>query len=180
MDALIRDITIDAARPDDLAPLHALIESAYRGDGARRGWTHEADMVDGQRTTIDVLAAELDNPAQRILVARDGAAIIGCVALTDQGNGSCYLGMLSVDPGLQAAGLGKRLVDAAEQAARDVFDARRIEMTVVAQRDTLIAWYERRGYRRTGEERPFPYGDARFGAPRRDDLFFIVLERDLG
>ena len=180
MDAVIRDVTIDTARHDDLAPLHALIEGAYRGDGARRGWTHEADMVDGQRTTIDVLAAELDNPAQRILVARDGAAIIGCVALTDQGNGSCYLGMLSVDPGLQAAGLGRRLVDAAEQVARDVFDARRIEMTVVAQRDTLIAWYERRGYRRTGEQRPFPYGDARFGVPRRDDLYFVVLERDLG
>ncbi|MDB5676582.1 MAG: TDP-fucosamine acetyltransferase [Sphingomonas bacterium] len=180
MDSLIRDITIDAAGPDDLAPLHALIEGAYRGDGARRGWTHEADMVDGQRTTIDVLTAELNNPAQRILVARDGTAIIGCVALTDQGNGSCYLGMLSVDPGLQAAGLGRRLVDAAEQAARDVFDVRRIEMTVVAQRDTLIAWYERRGYCRTGEERPFPYGDARFGTPRRDDLYFVVLERDLG
>jgi ribosomal protein S18 acetylase RimI-like enzyme len=180
MDALIRDIVIDAARHDDLAPLHTLIEGAYRGDGARRGWTHEADMVDGQRTTIDVLTAELDNPAQRILVARHDAAIIGCVALTDQGNGSCYLGMLSVDPGLQAAGLGRRLVDAAERAAQDVFDVRRIEMTVVAQRDTLIAWYERRGYRRTGEERPFPYGDARFGIPRRDDLFFVVLARDLG
>ncbi len=178
MCAVIRDVMIDTARRDDLAPLHALIEGAYRGAGARRGWTHEADMVDGQRTTIDVLTAELDNPAQRILVARDGAAIIGCVALTDQGNGSCYLGMLSVDPGLQAGGLGRRLVEAAEQAARDVFDARRIEMTVVAQRDTLIAWYERRGYRRTGEERPFPYGDARFGTPRRDDLFFIVLARD--
>ena len=179
MDPLIRDEVIDAARPGDLGSLHALIEGAYRGDTARRGWTHEADMVDGQRTTIDVLAAELADPAQRILVARDGAAIVGCVALTDQGNGTCYLGMLSVDPGRQATGLGGRLIDAAENAARAVFNARRIEMTVVAQRDTLIAWYERRGYRRTGEQRPFPYDDARFGIPRRDDLFFIVLARDL-
>lgn len=175
MDTLI----IDAARRDDLVPLHALVEGAYRGDAARRGWTHEADMVDGQRTTIEVLAAALDDPAQRILVARCDATIVGCVALTDQGNGSCYLGMLSVDPGRQASGLGRRLIDAGEQTARTAFGAQRIEMTVVAQRDTLIAWYERCGYRRTGEQRPFPYDDTRFGVPRRDDLYFVVLARDI-
>ena len=53
-------------------------------------------------------------------------------------------------------------------------------MTVVHIRDTLIAWYERRGYALTGETRPFPHGDDRFGKPLRDDLSFVVMEKVLG
>jgi GNAT superfamily N-acetyltransferase len=175
VDALILDI----ARRDDLVPLHALIESAYRGDTARRGWTHEADLLDGQRTDEAALTAILDDPCQRILVVREGEAIIGCVALTDKGDGVCYLGLLTVAPDLQAAGLGRRLIAAAEQAAKAAFGARRIEMTVITQRAELIAWYERRGYARTGERRPFPHGDTRFGIPRDDSLAFIVLDREV-
>jgi ribosomal protein S18 acetylase RimI-like enzyme len=177
MDALTAVPVIDSARIDDLIPLHALIESAYRGDAARTGWTHEADLIDGQRTDAESLAATLDDATQRVLVARDGGAIIGCVALTDKGDGTCYLGMLTVKPDLQAAGLGRRLIEAGERGARESFRARRIEMTVIAQREELIAWYERRGYRRTDERRPFPYGDSRFGTPRDDSLVFVVLER---
>jgi ribosomal protein S18 acetylase RimI-like enzyme len=173
-------LTIDAAQRDDLTPLHALIEGAYRGDAARRGWTHEADLIDGQRTDAESLAATLDDPAQRILVARGDDAIIGCVALTDKGGGICYLGMLTVAPELQAAGLGRRLIEAGEEYARATFGARRIEMTVIAQRAELIAWYERRGYRRTGEQRPFPHGDTRFGVPRDKSLAFVVLDRTIG
>ncbi|MDB5708019.1 MAG: family acetyltransferase [Sphingomonas bacterium] len=180
MDSLIRDIIIEAAGPDDLAPLHALIEGAYRGDGARRGWTHEADLIDGQRTDTETLAAIIDDARQHILVVRNDDAIIGCVALTDKGDGTCYLGMLTVAPDLQAAGLGRQLIEAGERHVAASFGARRIEMTVIAQRAELIAWYERRGYHRTGERRPFPYGDPRIGTPRSDALDFIVLERDLG
>lgn len=179
MDALTLEV-IDAARRDDLRPLHALIESAYRGATARHGWTHEADLIDGQRTDAESLAATLDDASQRILVARADGAIIGCVALTDKGDGTCYLGMLTVAPALQAAGLGRRLIAAGEHYAAASLGARRIEMTVIAQRAELIAWYERRGYRQTGERRPFPYGDARFGTPRDDSLVFVVLERLLG
>ena len=171
---------IDAARPDDIALLHALIESAYRGQAARRGWTHEADLIDGQRTDAETLAAMIDDATQHILVARTDDAIIGCVALTAKGDGTCYLGMLTVAPELQAAGLGRRLIEAGEHYAGASFGARRIEMTVIAQRAELIAWYERRGYHRTGERRPFPYGDPRIGTPRSDALDFIVLERELG
>ena len=175
MDTLI----IDAARRDDLVPLHAVIESAYRGDTARRGWTHEADLLDGQRTDEAALVAILVDPRQRILVAREGGAIVGCVALTDKGDGICYLGLLTVAPDLQAAGLGRRLLAAAEQVAKAAFGARRIEMTVITQRTELIAWYERRGYARTGEHRPFPHGDTRFGIPRDDSLAFVVLDREV-
>ncbi|MDH7973978.1 GNAT family N-acetyltransferase [Sphingomonas sp. AR_OL41] len=172
-------LTVVCATRDDLAPLHQLVERAYRGDSARQGWTHEADLLDGQRTDAATLAAMLDDPRQHILVARDGAAIIGCVAVTDQGNGTCYLGLLAVDPARQAGGLGRQLIKAAEESARRDFGARRIEMTVIVQRPALIAWYERRGYRMTGEQRPFPHGDTRFGVPRSDALAFVVLARDL-
>lgn len=163
----------------DLPDLHALVHGAYRGDSARRGWTHEADLLDGQRIDRPSLEAALADPAQLILLARQNGDLAGCVQITDRGDGLAYLGMLSVDPARQAGGIGRRLVAAAEAAARTRFGARRMEMTVIIQRAELIAWYERLGYERTGETRPFPATDPRFGLPRRDDLAFTVLIRDL-
>lgn len=163
----------------DLANLHALVERAYRGASARRGWTHEADLLDGQRTDKDALAAILGDPRQRVLVADADNSIAGCVQVSSLGDDLAYLGMLSVDPSCQAGGLGKRLIAAAERLSVDLFDARSMEMTVIRQRSELVAYYERRGYRRTGETRPFPYGDERFGQPRRSDLEFVVLAKAL-
>jgi ribosomal protein S18 acetylase RimI-like enzyme len=171
--------SIRTATPADLPRLHALVESAYRGDSARTGWTHEADLLGGQRIDEAGLAEILEDPRQRILVAIDEGAIIGCVQISEKGGGTAYLGMLSVEPGRQAAGLGKLLIAAAEHDAQALFGARRIEMTVIRQRPELIAYYERRGYARTGEERPFPLDDPRFGLPRTRNLAFIVLARDL-
>ena len=169
---------LEPATPDDLPTLHALIESAYRGDSARRGWSHEADLLDGQRTDVASLAAMLRDPAQHLLVFRDNDRLRACVALTDKRHGLAYLGMLTVDPEHQSGGLGKLILAAAEDHAAH-FGATRVEMTVIAQRRELIAWYERRGYRGTGERRPFPASDPRFGLPRRDDLEFAVLEKRL-
>ena len=169
---------LEPATTNDLPTLHALIESAYRGDSARRGWSHEADLLDGQRTDLAALDAMLDDPAQHLLVLRDGDELRACVALTDKGTRLAYLGMLTVDPSRQSAGLGRMILAAAEDHAAH-FAATRIEMTVIAQREELIAWYERRGYARTGEQRPFPANDPRFGLPQRDDLAFVVLEKKL-
>lgn len=170
---------LDPATHDDLPALHALIESAYRGDSARRGWSHEADLLAGQRTDLDALDAMLADPAQHLLVLRDHDELRACVVLTDRQNGLAYLGMLTVDPSRQSAGLGRLILAAAEDHAGAHFAATRIEMTVIAQREELIAWYERRGYARTGEHRPFPAHDPRFGLPRRDDLVFVVMEKTL-
>lgn len=170
-------MNIEPATRDDIPALLALIHSAYRGDSSRRGWTHEADLLDGQRTDNQALAETLDDPAQLLLVARDGDVLVGCVALTDK-RGLGYIGLVTVDPQRQAGGLGRRLLDAAEEAARTRFAATRAEMTVIDGRDELIAWYERRGYRLTGERRPFPVTDPRFGLPKRD-LEFVVLEKPL-
>ncbi len=170
------------AHPEDLGAIADLVNSAYRGDSSRAGWTTEADYLDGQRTDATTLAGDLAaQPGAELLVLRDGPDqdLLGTVWLEpSKAVGAWYLGMLTVRPNLQDRQLGRGLLEAAEAHAK-AKGARRIEMTVVGIRDTLIAWYERRGYRRTGEIRPFPYGDERFGAPRRDDLAFLVLEKHL-
>lgn len=172
---------IRTARPADIAALHQLIERAYRGESARAGWTHEADLLGGQRTDPATLAAMIADKAQRILIAHtDDSVPIGCVAIADRGDGLAYLGLLTVAPVLQGAGLGRALITAAEAQAIAHFAAVRMEMTVIEQRRELIAYYQRRGYDLTGEIRPFPYGDARFGVPQTDALRFVVLARSIG
>jgi ribosomal protein S18 acetylase RimI-like enzyme len=165
-------IEIGLASPDDAPALKQLLESAYRGDSARRGWNHEADILDDERITIEEIEALFVDPAATLLVARDGSDLVGCVAVTRRDPSLAYLGMLCVSPELQSAGLGRRLLDAAEQYARSIGIAV-MEMTVIDSRDVLIAWYERRGYLRSGEARPFP-------VLRDPPLSFVVLEKPLG
>lgn len=172
------DLPIEVAGEGDLAGLHVLIEAAYRGDSARRGWTHEADLLGGQRTDIEALAGIVGDPAQRLLVARGSAGLAGCIQITPKDGGIGYLGLLAVDPEVQANGLGARLIAAAEVHLAGL-GATTVEMTVIRQRTELIAYYERRGYALTGELRDFPYGDARFGEPRTDELAFVVLAKPL-
>ena len=167
------------ATPDDVPALRALIESAYRGDSAKVGWTHEADLLGGQRTDEAELRDILADASRIILLAEIDGALTGCVQVADQGRGLAYLGLLTVDPARQAGGLGRLLIEAAEAEAAARFAATRMEMTVIRQRAELIAWYERRGYRLTGETRPFPLDDPRFGLPRTRDLAFVVLEKPL-
>ncbi|WP_294327653.1 GNAT family N-acetyltransferase [uncultured Sphingomonas sp.] len=170
---------IRVATPADIPALHALVESAFRGDSARGGWTHEADLLDEQRTDPAALADAIADPDRTILIALDGDALIGCVEAKRAGMGRSALGMLSVRPDRQATGLGRRLVAAAEAYARTEHGATRMEMTVIAARGELIAWYERLGYARTEETRPFPMDDPRFGLPRMA-LSFVVLDRNIG
>lgn len=174
------DLTLREATSADIPALHALIESAYRGETSRVGWTTEADLLDGQRTDPEDLADILADPAQALLTAWRDGTLVGCVLIADRGEGIGYFGMLSVSPALQAGGIGRALVEAAHAELARRFGARRVRISVFPQRDTLIAWYERLGYRVTGETLPFPHGNPRFGLPRRADLHFIVLERNLG
>lgn len=163
----------------DVARLQPFVHAAYRGDSARRGWTHEADLLDGQRIDVEALSELVADPRQMVVVAEQAGVLAGCVQVSDKGGGLAYLGMLSVDPSAQGRGTGRRLIAAAEEAARTRFGASRMEMTVLVQRTELIDWYVRCGYALTGETRPFPATDPRFGLPRRDDLAFVVLAIDL-
>lgn len=166
----------------DVPSVVALMNRAYRGGGrAPAGWSNEAGYISGDRTTEALLRPDLAAKPDASLLRWEEAgvgAVQGCVWLEPLGDTLWYLGSLAIDPARQNGGLGRRLLQAAEAwvAARG---GTRVRMTVVNVRDSLIAWYVRRGYRLTGETTPFPYGDDRFGTPQRDDLCFVVLEKDL-
>ena len=164
---------IRPAEPSDVDAVVALVESAYRGEGSRAGWTTEADLLEGQRTDAEEVRRELPH----LLLAVDGTELVGCCALVPK-DGHAYFGMFAVRPGLQGGGVGSALLAGAEEKAR-AHGLDRVEMTVLSVRSELIAYYERRGYVRTERTAPFPYGDERFGRPRVDDLEFVVLVKQL-
>ncbi len=167
---------IRAGVPDDADALVALVHAAYRGAGGQVGWTTEAELIDGPRTTPELLAADLADPEITVLVAGDHA---GCAAVTHRaGATAASFGMFAVSPGGQGSGLGSALLTAAEDRARAT-GAGAMEMCVIDSRAELIAWYERRGYARTGETRPFPYGEPGVGTPRGPDFRFAVLVKPL-
>ncbi|MEP3225211.1 MAG: GNAT family N-acetyltransferase [Parasphingorhabdus sp.] len=170
---------ITRAHAADVLALHKLVESAYRGESAKRGWTHEADLLGGQRTDREALQAIVGQTDSVILIAKIADQMIGCVQLNRVDNGLAYLGLLTVDPDRQAGGLGKILLREAEDFVSRHWQAQMIEMTVIRQRDDLIAYYQRRGYNLTGEKRPFPLDDPRFGLPKNEQLEFVVLRKTL-
>lgn len=181
-DRVLGELRFRAATDDDIAAIVALTESAYRGDASRAGWTTEADLLDGQRTDAQEVAGLIANPAVRLLLAeREGLLQASCVIerLAGDHAGDGYFGMFSVAPEAQGHRTGRALLAEAERIARDEWHAPAMRMTVIDVRAELIAWYERRGYRRTGEYKAFPYGDPRFGIPKRDDLRFEWLVKAL-
>jgi GNAT superfamily N-acetyltransferase len=164
------------ADSDDIV---ALVESAFRGDASRAGWTTEADLLDGRRTGPDEIGAILSDPEQRVLLDRDSHGALRASVVVSRDGNTAWFGMLAVVPALQGAGTGRRVLSEVEHWVASNWGTRRMRMKVIAQRSELIAWYERRGYRRTGETAPFYYGDERFGLPKRPDLSFVALEKNL-
>ena len=177
-------ISFRSATCDDVDAIVMLVESAYRGDASRIGWTTEADFLDGRRTGRDEVGACIARPRSRILLAENGSAstgdrqLLACAHVADE-NGVGYFGMFSVQPVLQNTGIGNAMLVEAERIVREEWKLPTMQMTVIDIRVDLIPWYERRGYRRTGITKPFPYGDAHFGIPKRDDLRFEILEKFL-
>ncbi|MFO1496715.1 MAG: GNAT family N-acetyltransferase [Lysobacterales bacterium] len=163
------------AEQADVAAIVTLVESAYRGDESRKGWTTEADLLDGQRIDVDGVRALLDRDGSMVVLAEREDDLVGCAHLEKQGD-AAYFGMFAVRPGLQGGGVGDAILRECERLAQ-AWRLRAVRMTVIWTRSELIAWYERRGYRATGERKEFPYGDERFGLPKRDDLWFQVYEK---
>jgi len=172
---------LEHAVEGDFPAIIDLVNAAYRGHGAVESWNIESGILEGTRLTDSLLRDDLAaKPDAHLLVHRDPDSedIIGTVWLEPAQDGAWYLGLFTVSPALQNRHLGRALLTAAEDFAK-AHGASSIRMGVLSVRDTLIAWYERRGYQRTGKTEPFPYGDDRFGKPLRDDLEFVVLEKPL-
>lgn len=183
------DLDVIQANLPDVEKLNQLVNSAYRGDSSRKGWTTEADLLHGQRTDELFIRQYIEQEDSVILIAYDGDSdsddeaiedsedrdLVGCVLLQKKGD-SCYLGMLTVRPDLQGQGIGVSLINESEVYA-EFWDCQKIEMTVLKQRSELIQWYQKQGFQLTSKTAPFPYGDERFGIPQRDDLEFVILEK---
>ena len=163
-----------AARADAPA-IAALIESGYRGDESRRGWTTEADLIEGDRTSVAEIETYIADPNARFVMAFEDATLAGCALIKNE-SGEGYFGMFAVKPARQGGGHGKQILAHAEQKIRDLWNCPRVAMTVISIREDLIAYYERRGYTRTGTK-PFPF-DREPGATRTD-FHFVVLTKVL-
>lgn len=167
-----------AAGSSDITAIVALVESAYRGESGQRGWTTETHLLDGRRTDAESVVELIDRVGSQVLLAERDGELVACCHIEQQGE-SGYFGMFAVNPEQQRVGLGRAVLAEAERIARDVWRVGFMRMSVIEQRAELIAWYERRGYQLTGETRPFPYGQPRFGIPRRDDLRFVWMSKPL-
>jgi N-acetylglutamate synthase-like GNAT family acetyltransferase len=167
---------IKKATAEDIPQLVLLINSAYRGESSKQGWTTEADLLGGIRTDEESLKELLSKEGSVILKFTEEGKIIGCVNLQKQGN-HLYLGMLTVAPNLQAKGIGKQLLKASEVYAAEQ-NCSTVVMTVITVRNELLQWYQRHGYSLTGEKKPFPMNDPRFGLPKQP-LEFYVLRKEI-
>lgn len=171
-------LSVRPATAADVPALVALVNSAFRGDTSRAGWSTEADLLDGIRVDEARVQEGLGSASQVTLVHEAEGHIVACVNVQRTGKGA-YLGMLTTKPTLQAQGLGRAMVREAEAWAVREWQSTEMRMTVIVQRPELVAWYERQGYAQTGEQQPFPYGDERWGIPKRPDLEFVVLRKGL-
>jgi ribosomal protein S18 acetylase RimI-like enzyme len=160
----------------DASNIVALVHSAYRGETSRTGWTTEADILEGTRTDIQEVNEIINTPDNLIILCEQQNQILASVHLQKQGS-TAYLGMFAVRPNLQNSGIGKAHLHTAEQIVQQQWQCPRMQMTVITLRHELIAWYIRRGYQPTGLFKPFPYGQSRYGNPKRDDLLLEVLEK---
>lgn len=161
---------------EDAPAIEKLVNSAYRGEDAKQGWTTEADLLEGVRIDLQTVQSKINDPNTLILKCVEDGRIQGCVELRKTKDGM-HLGMLSVRPELQGKGVGKLLVHAVEAEARKQHCSK-IMMMVITERKTLMAWYERLGYTDSGIRKPFNFDGQAFGIPKQP-LEFMVLEKKI-
>ncbi len=181
--SFVEGYLLSEIKSEDFKEVVQLVNSAYRGDSSRAGWTTEAEYLDGQRTDEKSLSKELEGDNKTVLCVRNRktAEIIGTVfleQLTDEKGPNCYLGMFTVKPTLQNSGLGKWILQEVEYYVRQL-GIGRITLSVLNPRHELMAWYERRGFVRNGITEEFPYGQDQFGLPKTKGLHFVMFEKTI-
>ncbi|KAI1501900.1 putative acetyltransferase [Biscogniauxia marginata] len=165
---------------DDASRLQALVQSAYRGETSRQGWTTEADLLTDDRINVEGIIAKITKPDSAVLLATDdGGALVSCCEIFKRSADVAYFGMFAVDPRRQGGGLGRQVLTYTEDYCRRAWGVKKLELGVIWSREELISWYLRRGFRKTGESRPFPYEELVNGTTLQDDLHFEVFEKDL-
>jgi ribosomal protein S18 acetylase RimI-like enzyme len=170
------DYKITPATPADVPALNKLVNSAYRGESSKKGWATEADLIGGTRIDEAAMLDLIKDKNTTVLKYTEDDVILGCVELRKEGD-NLYLGMLTVQPDLQAKGIGKKLMFSGEDFGRE-HGCKKVTITVVSVRDKLIAWYERHGYGLTGERKPFKMPDERYGIPKQP-IEFVIMEKNL-
>ncbi|KAL2112923.1 hypothetical protein VUR80DRAFT_6045 [Thermomyces stellatus] len=169
-----------AATPDDAPQLQPLIKSAYRGEKIKKAWTSEGHLVADDRIDVQGIIAKISTPDSAILIAADDdGALVACCEVAKLSEGVGYFGLFAVDPARQGGGLGRQVLAYAEEYVRRTWSVETMELNVIWTREEVIAWYLRRGYKRTGRTNPFPYHELVNGKALRDDLYFTILEKDL-
>ncbi|KAL7952019.1 acyl-CoA N-acyltransferase [Trichoderma barbatum] len=173
-------LSIRKATPADLPAILTLVRSAYRGESSRAGWTTEAELVDDQRIDEESLLMKINEPFGAVLVAHDEAGdLLACCEVLKQSDTLGYFGLFAVNPLRQAGGIGRTVLAAAEEYAKQAWGISEMEMSVIWTREELIQWYIRRGYSKTEKTKPFPYAQLVGGKALRDDLYFSVLIKAL-
>lgn len=169
--------SISIATITDIPAIEALLNSAYRGETSKQGWTSEANLIAGERRTDAAnLQQVMQQPASVFLkYTNEDGLLAGCVNLQQHGL-KLYLGMFSVAPGMQGGGLGKKLLAAAEEYTLNT-KSTSIYMSVISIRTELIDWYKRHGYTETGERKAFPE-DGLTGT-HLQPLEFLILEKPM-
>jgi ribosomal protein S18 acetylase RimI-like enzyme len=169
--------SLSKAEKQDAGQIAVLVNSAYRGESSKQGWTTEADLLAGLRTDTEEILRLISTDGSMFLLCKAEAELIGSVHLQKQAE-QVYLGMLAVSPLLQGRGIGNQLLEAAEHTAQEIWAAKKSVMSVISCRRELIAFYGRRGYRRTGVSNPFPVSPELW-TPKVADLRLEILEKDL-
>ena len=172
-----KNISFRPAQLADIPAIVALVNSAYRGETGKQGWTTEADLLDGQRTDEEEITGLIQAEDSMVLLCELDGKIVASVQLEKHGKGA-YIGMLSVNPLMQSVGLGKRLMAEAEGIARLEWAAEKMLMVVITLRLDIIAFYERQGYARTGRTMPFPTSE-KYGIQKVPGLLLEYLEKPL-
>jgi GNAT superfamily N-acetyltransferase len=173
------DLQFHPASPEQAGEITSLVNSVYRGDNAKKGWTTEAEILGGIRITQEKVKEYINTDNNVILLALHEEKIIGCVHLEKEGN-FCWLGMLSVDVNYQTYGLGKMLIEKSESYVKNNFGCDEMKMKVIGVRKELLEYYFRRGYKLTGEREDFIIDEDTFGKPFVQGLYFEILSKKLG